>query len=320
MRKKNHNNNKETNMRELFSNQNVEDNFPNEEICVKEVSDDKRQDKVIDFLKFLNVKKRTGEEIESYINNYIKDLYSHKDFRHSYFRISAYLQESRPKNIEEDLKESKPLDYNLELIVNDIIVKDEYKIIRPKIIKLVDHCRLELSRFTYFENVFWRSEKAKAEFQDFQRNFRKLDKRRKLTERQMHLIRQELSSAKSEYITILSILAAVILAGMGGFTILGNIANSLKYLSDYRFLFITSFLGLILFNVIFMLIYMIARLINKNIYTHCDDASEGDCLFGKCNKKCWGVTRIRKRLPYVFWINIVFLITAGVGFYFELQK
>ena len=79
-------------------------------------------------------------------------------------------------------------------------------------------------------------------------------------------------------------------------------------------------MGIILFNVVFILIYMVARLIGKNVYTLCVencDAPEKDCFNGKCGKHCGGLTRIRNRLPYVFWYNLIGFIIIVLSLLIE---
>lgn len=68
---------------------------------------------------------------------------------------------------------------------------------------------------------------------------------------------------------------------------------------------ITAFIGLILFNVVTALIYMITRIIGRNIYTTCTDLHDGDCVNGSCDKVCNPISRIRKRLPYIYWFNVI---------------
>lgn len=53
------------------------------------------------------------------------------------------------------------------------------------------------------------------------------------------------------------------------------------------------------------LIYMITRIIGRNIYTTCTDLHDGDCVNGSCDKVCNPISRIRKRLPYIYWFNVI---------------
>ena len=64
--------------------------------------------------------------------------------------------------------------------------------------------------------------------------------------------------------------------------------------------------GLIVFNTIFLMLYIVGKITNRNIYARCKTK---DCSCGENGEPtCWGINRIRKRLPYVFWLNLTFLL------------
>lgn len=311
------------NMRNIFSNPQL--NSTTERSASTEKSKtDSSQDKITAFLEFLNADFRTKEQIQEYLDVNIKCLYENSNFRHSYFNISAYLQIHRLELNEKKLQEKKPISENLKILKDEIIVEEQYSKIRIKIFKFIDHCNLELSRFAYFESVYWRSEAAKDEFRRIKDDYEKLNKKRKNIDRRMLELKKDLTSSKSEYVTILSIFAAIMLASLGGLSFLSSTLKSINDVSIFRLIAICSVCGLVLFNTTFMLLYMIARIINRPIYSFCESAEDGkDCTLinNKCQHKCKDIVRIQRRLPYVFWVNFVlfFFLVLDVVAYFLIK-
>lgn len=149
---------------------------------------------------------------------------------------------------------------------------------------------------------------------------RKTGKKLKDASKELTKAQATIDSLRSESVTVLSIFAAIMLAGIGGFSVLGNFVKAVSDISNYRFFITASFLGLILFNVVFMLIYMIARLTGKNIYTICTDSHKdinSDCVYSNCNNNCCGINRVRKRLPYIFWSNVILAAIIVISLFIE---
>lgn len=283
------------------------------------------QDKVYDFLSFLATHQRSKAEIESQLDEKLVPIYQKVDFRHSYFKISALLQELKKNNNEADSFDA--LKKNLSILESEIIIEDKYnmldsngRFLKNKFYKLCDHCNLEISRFSYFDQFFWRNDKAKEDLEKISADYKQSEKDFKEAKQDFKEVREYMSNARSEYVTILGIFAAIMLAGIGGFSVLGGFAKEVTTISNYRFFTIVSFLGLILFNVVFMLIYMIARLTGKNIYTICTNSKKdrnSDCTKGDCENNCCGLERVRRRLPYIFWSNLVLVVVIILGLSLE---
>lgn len=292
------------NMRNIFSNPQL-NSTTERSASTEKPKTDSSQDKITAFLEFLNADFRTKEQIQEYLDVNIKCLYENSNFRHSYFNISAFLQAHRPEIKGEKLQEKEPINENLRILKDEIIIEEQYSMIKRKLFKFIDHCNLELSRLAYFETVYWKSESARNEFSKIKDDYEQLNKKREDIDKSMSELKQELSSSKSEYITILGIFAAIMLAGLGSFAALGGALTNINSISMYKFFACTAFIGLILFNVVTALIYMITRIIGRNIYTTCTDLHDGDCVNGSCDKVCNPISRIRKRLPYIYWFNVI---------------
>lgn len=110
-----------------------------------------------------------------------------------------------------------------------------------------------------------------------------------------------------DILAVLSIFSAVVLAFMGSITLLGSAMQSIKDVRVYKLVLICSFCGIVIFNTLFVLLYIVSKIINKSIYARCES---DDCTCGdNSNPKCNPIQRVRKRLPYVFYFN-VFMISV----------
>lgn len=272
--------------------------------------DQSKNSRIQEIIKSIAVPQLEDNLLENQIEE-LNEIYD-GDFRHSYSQILITIQ---------NLDDSKRilLMTNIEQVLNSINGKLSLQA-QKGLKKLNDHIQLDISRLNYFKKEFEkdaanlkdRIDKAQAEQSNALLKFTSLSN-------QISKHEKDISTVKSEHITILGIFAAIMAAGVGGFTILGNVAAMAGYISTYRFFAITAFLGFILFNVVFMLIYMISRLIGKNIYTICTDENrppKADCIHVKednndkelCRNNCCGLERVKKRLPYIFWSNLVLIV------------
>ena len=248
------------------------------------------------------------------------------NFRHKYSQMLVTIQ-----NLEPSARDILIMNFEkaFEMLERDKNILESEEVLK-NFDKLYDHVMLDVSRLSYIGKYYGKQDSelkekfdnAQTEMNNVIEKYSELKEKFEKTQAEMNntILRHsdlddkiqrfssEVTNAKSEYITILSILAAIMLAGIGGFSVLGNFASVLKEISLYRFFAGAAFLGIILFNVVFMLIYMIARLIGKNIYTICvmnPVAPKNDCFNGECGKRCCGLFRIKNRLPYVFWYNLI---------------
>lgn len=258
------------------------------------------------FLQYLNGDKRNKEDIKKYIKSNLLSFYNNKKVRHSYASISGTLQTMRSS----EAAETSILMYNLDVLLNEVIPDSELAHVSDKIYKFYDHCQLELSRFNYFDSIFWRSDSAQKDYDRLQSNLS--DSKEKID-----ILNKQIDGAKIENITILSIFAAIALAAIGGLSFTGNILKQINEASIYRLIMVISMTGFVLFNTLFMLIYMISRIIGKSIYTICPETGAiADCRYKQrpCKNDCWGINRVRKRLPYIFWTNLVLLLLMFFDF------
>lgn len=94
-----------------------------------------------------------------------------------------------------------------------------------------------------------------------------------ITKFKLKLRQKALKMQKKEYITILGIFAAIVLAFTGGMIFSSSVLEYMHSVSIYRILLITLVIGLILFNVIYALVWFISKIIgisdkkNPSIHT-----------------------------------------------------
>lgn len=265
---------------------------------------EKFNDEVVAFIQFLANEKRNKDLIKLYIKEHLQEFYSTNNIRHSYFRISAVLQEIRSQKNNE-AADTSLLETNLQIYFDEVIKDREFQNIKNQLYKLYDHCELEISRYSYFDSIFWKGEQAKVENARLSDSIKSTGADMRKLQAKAEILQTNIDNTKSEQITILSIFAAIMLAGLGSFAALGGALTNINSISMYKFFACTAFIGLILFNVVTALIYMITRIIGRNIYTTCTDSHDGDCVNGSCDKVCNPISRIRKRLPYIYWFNVI---------------
>lgn len=124
---------------------------------------------------------------------------------------------------------------------------------------------------------------------------------------------------QTQMISILSIFAAVIIAFSGGISFLGSALTSVQNVPLYKSVIICTLCGLILFNVVFSLIYLVGKLIGKSIFAECsafaekDGVASGERDCTVCQRKCCEVSKLFHRLPYICIVNMIGLAVIGLA-------
>lgn len=225
----------------------------------------------------------------------LKSLYAN-NFRHSY---SQFL----PMIIEIAADSNRSIDYlaeNLNL-ARELVEKDyvdgekEFKGLYQPLTKLSDHINLEIGRY----NQYNLSELKVKDMEE--RNSTLRDELRKATD-DLNDAKNKLASVQTELIAVLSIFAAIVLAFSGSFGFIGNSLSGMSTAPFFKSVFFVVLCGFIVFNLIFLLMYIVGKITGRNIYARCKTEN---CT---CKKQCSGINRVRKRLPYIFWMNVAFFI------------
>jgi len=262
----------------------------------------RRQDELEQQIRELSKKLFDGSEIRN-ISLQLLEIYK-GDFRHSYSGFFPLIQ----KISESDQQES--LDFlgdNLEsiraYIEEDFVSgKKEFEDIYDQLNKLCDHLTLEIGRWNYYS-------KNEQKIEDLNAKTAALNVNIDNASRELQKASKQASSIQTELIAVLSIFAAIVVTFSGGFTFLGGVMTSIGNVDDYEIVVLVAIIcGMVIFNTIFLLMYLVGKITERNIYAKC---KTGDC---SCKNKCGNLGRIRKRLPYVFYFNLVCIIGIIINF------
>lgn len=257
----------------------------------------------------------------------LKDIY--KDhFRHQYSALYPTIREITISD-----------EYDPDILLENVRIIREYVEIEHSktgkynslylpLLKLMDHINLELARHQVattdgrnFDNLHREIESSREELtaartELMKANTELFDANLKLETltNSLNTTREELDEAnertenlQSQLVAVLSIFAAIIVAFFGGISFLGSAITSIQNVTIFKSILICVLCGLLLFNLVFLLLYVVAKLINRSIFAQCiEDCNKKatcDCN-SNCASPCTGIKRVRKRLPYVFWVNV----------------
>lgn len=201
------------------------------------------------------------------------------NFRHYYSDIFAALT----------LIDSSTFSGNLDILAQNMQgIKDGYRSknvdangnsinIEKEINKLYDHTNLDIARINYTKRFTNETQSKLAQNEALLNNL-KSQQRQSDVEREnaFNAIRREAAQAQqeskdnqakmqNEYITILGIFASIVLAFTGGMTFSTSVLENISVSSIYRIVVISLILGLILFNVIWLLIDFLRDINGKTI-------------------------------------------------------
>ena len=162
-------------------------------------------------------------------------------------------------------------------INRDEALNNELIDIRKEIIKLYDHTNLDISRINYTKRMAGETQselaRAKVLIEDLKNKLAESDVAR--AEAVNHLntessklkeeVRDGQKKMQNEYITILGIFAAIVLAFTGGMTFSSSVLENIDKASIYRMITIVLILGLVLSNLIWLLIDFLRDINGKSI-------------------------------------------------------
>ena len=256
----------------------------------------RRQDELENSIRELSLRLLDDSGIRQ-ISLKLLDIYR-GDFRHSYSGFFPLISDISKDDNAYDLDY---LSNNLEAI-RDYIEKDfvtgtqEFSEIQDQLFKLCDHLNLEIGRWNYYSQ-------NEHKIEDVETKTTNLNNELKDATEKLEKASEQASSMQTEVIAVLSIFAGIAFVFSGGLSFLGSAMTSVNEAKHYEVVVLTTIIcGLVIFNTIFLLMYLVGKITNRNIYARCETE---DCT---CEKKCYGVKKIRKRLPYVYWFNLFAII------------
>lgn len=184
-------------------------------------------------------------------------------YRHFYsdiFTVLANIQQ------ESSLGDINVLGQNLRVIrsgYNPKNIDEEGNLIDigESIQKLYDHVSLDIARISY-SDAGDRKTSGEQAIKEVQSQINQIQTQIDEAKIAQKNAENELKKQQKEYIAILSVFAAVVLAFTGGIAFSTSVLNNINAVSVYRIIIISLIIGLVLVNVLFGLFYYVDRLVN----------------------------------------------------------
>lgn len=237
--------------------------------------------------------------------NRLKLIYA-DDFKHTYSdffpTVSEILKDDNEYNSDYLTNNMDALNTYLE--TNYSQDDKEYEKMYPQFTKLCDHLNLQIAQLTSFSAT----EKMAKDLGDqlisakeeLKKSYAKLEE----TNKKLEESNKRANTMQTELISILSIFSAIVIAFNGGITLLGSAVTSINGAKHYEsVVMVVIVCGMVMFNTIFLMMFLIAKLTERDIFAKCQ---EKNCV--ECKTRCRGFGKIRKRLPYVYYFNFVCII------------
>lgn len=200
--------------------------------------DNDNHTKLEKYLKGLSQKTLNDEEMEQSVNE-LKTIYV-DDFRHFYSRVFATIT---------TIQNSK--DISLQNLISNLKAIFEYVQTRQAddqdffnhVKKLYDHVNLDVSRIEYTQKLIDDSEEK---YKDITTTVQKLNRQSEKMQR--------------DYVTILGIFAAIIIAFVSGMVFSTSVLNNIDKVSVFRLTFVMTVIALFLLNLLNLLINFIKQI------------------------------------------------------------
>lgn len=259
-----------------------------------------------------------GEISASLVNEIINTLKCayEKGYRHSYYEISNAIYQ----NINNPDILVNPLDSlanNIQIVTDEAL--DTY-VDRPDICKgfrkFYDHIMLEITRINDHSSSMEKINQLIEEFDSESKNtitesrrslrrmiVRNTERLSDMMERKVTNVTDEIEKLKdnifSQLVAILGIFASVIIVFFGGASVFAKVLEKLGDIDWIETAPVLSITGFVMFNVIFMFLFVISRMIEKDIGVKIE------------NESWWSKGTIRRwiaRYPYMFVFNMLMAI------------
>lgn len=200
--------------------------------------------------------------------------------------------------------------YNLEYLSNnlnclkDLVEKDyvekrnEFTILYRPLKKLSDHINLEIGRYNYYSA-------NERQLEDLKECHKRLVNDLAISTEGLTAAKDKLSSIQAELVSVLSIFAAIVLAVSGSISFVGKTLSEPHNETVFKTVLLIIICGFVVFNLIFIMMYVVGKITGRNIFAKCKTE---DCTCKNGEPDCCWPNRLRKRLPYVFWFNVLLAI------------
>lgn len=248
-------------------------------------------EELIELLREISDKIELTDEYIKEASNSIRFIYSDPNFRHSYAELSFFIE----KELYCDERDELVGKLDKILFFLDSNEKDNQSVI-SKIGKLCDHIQLESIRLNRMAHIEMVADKAKVSNTEtaklLQENKEKAEE-----------IEKSISNTNSQIISVLGIFAGLVIT----FTVISGLGiESFKHIDElnfYKTIFYLNILGFILYNTVFMMLYIISKISSISIAVKCRKKS---C--DSCSENHYQINVLRRKYPYVFWMDFFFIM------------
>lgn len=301
---------------------------PEEEVLSLDLISD-RQTKLNQKIQDLSKNSLKGEmEIKKVLTFFQDEIYT-SHFRHNYSEFFSVVASIYQEDNDFDVQ---VLQQNIMLLKAELdkdLQEGTYifKEARNSILKLFDHITLEIYRFDNNVRLLEQVKSAKQGIEYYKSEIESLKKTLHETQSVLSNVekvneehRQHFSKLQGETISVISIFAAVTLAFSGGISYLSSAISAIHNSPILKLLLTILICGFVLFNSIFILLYVVAKMIDKKVFMTCNFR---DCLDCKERRKkpCSGLKKLKKSFPYLFWIDAILLgMIIGICLFMIFQK
>lgn len=219
-----------------------------------------------------------------------KEIYAN-GFRHSYSVLSSYLECL-------DGEQRDWLVVSIDEILTQITQRvdwsdSERDKVHESVFKLQDHIYLECIRLNRMDQIKYYDKQiesnlslTKSEVENSQVQTRK--------------ILRQVNSVNSQVISILGIFAGLVFGFSSGFQLMSESFSSLANVKLNIVLIYILCIGLVLFNLCFLLMYCASKMSNQSIAVKCKSI---DCSM--CKEKCGFIKRSWRKYPYPLCFNLL---------------
>ena len=121
-------------------------------------------------------------------------------------------------------------------------------------------------------------------------------------------LKGKVEDSYSQFVSILGIFSAVVLVFFGGMTAFGELFANMHSIGRFKLVFTAAFVGLIIFNMVFMFLYVLAKLLNREIAASTTAEAAGKYALTRWIKRIWG------RYPYLLLFNSVMFMVMLISF------
>ncbi|EHK2349193.1 MAG: hypothetical protein ACLRYN_15490 [Clostridium perfringens] len=234
------------------------------------------------------------KSLKFYIEKF-EQIYSCK-YRHEYSEVTKVLF---------SIKNDEARDF-LPSKIKDIGNSIENKDIKKRVLKLWDHINLENIRLQKLKEISEEANSAftevnaiKKKYSDLDKQWKEISEQAKLVDEKLQRMDKDIDNSTSKSITILGIFAGIVMAFTGGISFIASSLQNMHQVSVYRIVLVIILLATSMFDIVFMLMYMIGKFTNSYIGGKCNCDSK---IQGCKDKK---IRCVVVRYPILIWFNMI---------------